>query len=71
MRNGKKVFTLSNGQHWIEREPGAQRIAAGQEVTIIKKRWHFELDPERGPKVTVERLDPDKNIVRKENRREI
>jgi hypothetical protein len=70
MSNGKKVFTLSNGQHWIEREPGARKIAAGQEVIIIKKRWHFELDPERGPKITVERLDPDNNIVRTESRRE-
>jgi hypothetical protein len=71
MSNGKKVFTLSNGQHWIEREPGARKVAAGQQVTIIKKRWHFELDPERGPKVTVERLDPDKYIVRTDSRREI
>ena len=71
MSNGKKVFTLSNGQVWIERESTPQKIAAGQAVTITKKRWHFELDPERGPKVTVERLDPDRNIATVGNRREI
>ena len=71
MGNGKKVFTLSNGQVWIERESTPQKIAAGQAVTITKKRWHFELDPERGPKVTVERLDPDRNIVRVKNRGKI
>ena len=71
MGNGKKVFTLSNGQVWIEREPTPQKIAAGQAVTITKKRWRFELDPERGPKVTVERLDPDRNLVRVKNRGKI
>lgn len=71
MGNGKKVFTLSNGQHWIEREPGTRKIAPGQQVTIIKKRWHYELDPELGPKITVERLDPDTVIVRTQDRREM
>lgn len=71
MSNGKKVFTLSNGQVWIERESTPRKIATGQTVTIIKKRWHFELDPEWGPRVTVERQDPDKNIVRTKDRREM
>lgn len=71
MGNGKKVFTLSNDQVWIEREPSPQKIAAGQPVMIIKRRWHFELDPEQGPRVTVERLDPDTNLVRAKNRGEL
>ncbi len=68
MDNGKKVFTLSNGQVWVEREPTPRKIAIGQPVSITKKRWHFELDPQRGPKVTVQRLDPDGGIIRKKYR---
>jgi len=68
LANGKKVFTLSNGQVWVEREPNPRKIAANQPATIIKKRWHYELDPDRGPRVTVERLDPDVEIKRVDGR---
>ena len=37
------VFTLDNGQVWIQREPGDRPIRAGQVVTITRHRWSYSL----------------------------
>ena len=50
-------MTLSNGQIWSENEPNVRRIAAGQNVTITKKRFHYEMRLESGRRVPVRRID--------------
>lgn len=37
------VFTLDNGQVWMQREPGDRPIRAGQSVTITRERWSYSL----------------------------
>ena len=54
---GKHIMTLSNGQVWIENEPGRRVIKAGQVVTIKKKRFHFEMKLTSGGKIAVNRID--------------
>ena len=54
---GNYVMTLSNGQIWSENEPNVRRIAAGQNVTITKKRFHYEMRLESGRRVPVRRID--------------
>lgn len=54
---GHHVMTLSNGQVWMENEPGRRSIEPGQDVTIRKHRWHFEMELSNRPNVTVKRVD--------------
>lgn len=54
---GHHVMTLSNGQVWMENEPGRRSIEPGQEVTIRKHRWHFEMELDNRPNVAVKRVD--------------
>ncbi len=54
---GNYVMTLSNGQIWSENEPNVRRITAGQNVTITKKRFHYEMRLESGRRVPVRRID--------------
>ena len=56
---GNYVMTLSNGQIWSENEPNPRRIKAGQNVTITKKRFHYEMRLESGRSVRVRRIDTD------------
>ncbi len=53
---GEHVLTLSNGQVWMENEPGRRPIAAGQDVIIRKHRWHFEMELASQPDVAVRRV---------------
>jgi hypothetical protein len=54
---GQHILTLSNGQVWMENEPGRRRIAAGQDVVIRKHRWHYEMELPSQPNVAVRRID--------------
>lgn len=54
---GEHVMTLSNGQVWMENEPGRRPIAAGQDVIIRKHRWHYEMELAAQPDVAVRRID--------------
>lgn len=54
---GKQIMTLSNGQIWMENEPGRRRIEADQQITIRKHRWHYEMELASQPNVTVRRVD--------------
>ncbi len=54
---GNYVMTLSNGQIWSENEPNVRPITAGQNVTITKKRFHYEMRLESGRRVPVRRID--------------
>jgi hypothetical protein len=54
---GQHVLTLSNGQVWMENEPGRRRIAAGQDIVIRKHRWHYEMELPNQPNVAVRRVD--------------
>ena len=56
---GNYVMTLSNGQIWSENEPNVRRITAGQDVTITKRRFHYEMRLESGRRVPVRRIDTD------------
>ena len=56
---GNYVMTLSNGQIWSENEPNIRRITAGQDVTITKRRFHYEMRLESGRRVPVRRIDTD------------
>lgn len=56
---GHHVMTLGNGQIWAENEPGVWRIKPGQDVTIIKARFHFDMRLESGRRVAVHRIDND------------
>lgn len=51
------VFTLDNGQVWVQREPGDRPIRAGQVVTITRQRWSYSLHLlEQRFEVTVQRI---------------
>lgn len=54
---GQHIMTLSNGQVWMENEPGRRRIRAGQEVIIRKRLLHYEMELKSQPDVTVRRVD--------------
>lgn len=54
---GHHVMTLSNGQIWMENEPGKRDIAPQQDVTIRKHRWHYEMELNSRPNVTVRRVE--------------
>lgn len=54
---GHHVVTLSNGQIWVENEPGRRSIAPGQKVKIRQHRWHFEMELNAQPNVAVRRVD--------------
>lgn len=54
---GRQIISLSNGQVWIENEPGRRPIAPDQSVTIRKHRWHYELELADQPNVAVRRID--------------
>jgi hypothetical protein len=54
---GHHIMTLSNGQVWIQNEPGRRSIAHGQDVTIRKRRWHFEMELESQPNIAVRRIE--------------
>ena len=56
---GNYVMTLSNGQIWSENEPNVRRITAGQDVTITKRRFHYEMRLESGRRIPVRRIDTD------------
>ncbi len=55
----RHVMSLANGQVSSENEPGARPIDAGQDVTIARKRFHFEMRLASGRKVAVRRIDVD------------
>lgn len=54
---GQQIMTLSNGQVWMENEPGRRTIAPDQRVRIRKHRWHYEMELASQPNVTVRRVD--------------
>ncbi|MAT83859.1 MAG: hypothetical protein CMQ43_12710 [Gammaproteobacteria bacterium] len=54
---GRHVVTLSNGQIWMENEPGRRPIRPGQHVMVRKHRWHYEMELARQPNVAVHRLE--------------
>jgi len=54
---GQQIMTLSNGQIWMENEPGRRRIEVDQQITIRKQRWHYEMELASQPNVTVRRVD--------------
>lgn len=54
---GHHVVTLSNGQVWMENEPGRRPIRPGQHVVVRKHRWHYEMELARQPNVAVHRLE--------------
>lgn len=54
---GHHVMTLSNGQKWMENEPGRRSIAPQQDVTIRKHRWHFEMELDGQPNIAVRRVE--------------
>ena len=54
---GHHVVTLSNGQIWMENEPGRRPIRPGQHVVVRKHRWHFEMELAQQPNVAVHRLE--------------
>ncbi len=54
---GQHVMTLSNGQVWIENEPGQRPIEPDQEVTITRHRWNFEMEFKSRPNVAVHRIE--------------
>lgn len=54
---GQQIMTLSNGQIWMENEPGPRRIEPDQPVTIRKHRLHYEMELASQPNVTVRRVD--------------
>ena len=55
--NGPSRHALSNGQLWVENEPGRRRIAAGQDVIIRRHRWHFEMVLDSQPNAAVRRIE--------------
>lgn len=58
-RLGHHIMTLSNGHIWAENEPGVRRIKAGQDVTIIKVRFRYDMRLESGRRVAVHRVEDD------------
>lgn len=51
------VFTLDNGQVWMQREPGDRPIKADQGVTITRRRWSYQMFLEgQDFNVTVQRV---------------
>lgn len=54
---GHHVVTLSNGQIWMENEPGRRPIRPGQHVVVRKHRWHYEMELAGQPNVAVHRLE--------------
>lgn len=53
---GQQIFTLNNGQVWMENEPGGRPVPVGRDVTIRKRFWFYEMDLEDQPDVGVRRL---------------
>ncbi|MBD3648977.1 MAG: hypothetical protein HUJ31_16345 [Pseudomonadales bacterium] len=54
---GHHIMTLSNGQVWMQNEPGRRRIEAGQDITIRKHRFHYEMEFENIPDIPVRRVE--------------
>ncbi|MGE0625029.1 MAG: hypothetical protein AB7I04_16285 [Pseudomonadales bacterium] len=53
---GAQIVTLSNGQIWIENQKSRRPIKPQQSVTIRRYRFHYEMELESQPDVTVRRL---------------
>lgn len=54
---GHHVMALSNGQVWMENEPGQRRIQPDQNVVVSKQRWHYEMELPNQPNVAVRRVE--------------
>ena len=53
---GKQVLTLSNGQKWMENEPGKRKVRSGERVTIVKDGKHYDLVRPEKPRISVHRI---------------
>lgn len=54
---GRQLILLSNGQTWMENEPGKRTISRGENITIVKDGKHYDLRRVSKPRISVHRIE--------------